>query len=207
MITKFKIFENSTNKMIFDEYANSEKKIDFLKEYLKKGGDINIKSEFNETFIYYTTDYETIKFLIDNGIDLNSSDDNEKNVLEYYLTNVYLGDFESYKLVIDNIDDLNTQSSTENNESLLMLCVFELQYYSKEILKTNYVLMKKVLFYLLEKDTDWKIRDIKNRTFIDIINQNYESLEKGKLFKDIKESFPEKYKQYMKSRQIRKFKI
>ncbi len=83
--------------------------IEYIKDFLARGGDINIRDSQGKTLLMYCIPFgneEIFRFLIDNGADVNAKDKDKRTVLMYALE-----DFNNTaaKILIDNGADVNAR--------------------------------------------------------------------------------------------------
>ena len=184
MITKFKLFEKLYNiDALFGSVLLN--KINNIKEYINNGGDINLTFETGENMLMvaarngYTN---FVKYLIEEGIDLNMIDYlNRTTIILLCSVNLISNSKEIVKLIIDADADINITDI--NNQTAL--------YHAA--LKNEMELVDLLI------DTDWTILNNQNKSFYDVLsdlNQKY-----------IRNQYPEKYYEYMKKINIKKFKI
>jgi len=155
--------------------------------YFKNGGEPELLSNDSQNmpFVWYlmiNNEYKLLKLFFKNGGEPDKQYRKTYPIF-YCATN---GKLEIFKLLLDNGSDLNTKK----DDSPLM----------------NYILMShnsndkkiKMVESLIEHGYDWSIKDINDLTFLDHIN--------AYTFYIITK-YPEKYKEYLKQKQVKKFKI
>ena len=200
MITDFKIFENNDisdcqkyQRLLDIVNYNRNNILSKFKKYKKEGNSFNVKCEkyrnrFNEKWeetqnilfhIISLNDYTLIKYLIDNGIDINTRYKN-KNVLYAAINQLFtthLSDTKIIELLIKSGIDLNTP----DDDLMTPLIYMSIFYIDKNEFSDDFDFNKIFNIYKLmfKYGADPNIKDINNLTFIDylknIVNESDET--------------------------------
>jgi len=226
MITKFKIFENNENSVNIFSILRRTPILSILKNYLKNGGDINIKNFVFETLIVMlsellndlslTASYEIrnmINFLIDNDADLNIISKNSDTLFGNLIN--YTKDLKLIKKTIDN--GINVNAISEKNDPL-HICIINVDVIEKDFEKAKLIIESSNfnLFYnnwsYLYTALNYERYDIMKILFengaeiddklIRLMEENYHHD-----IKEIKNRFPIEYQKYIKKKEIKRFKI
>ena len=105
------------------------------KEYLDLGANINSEFTDGNTLIHFSNiiEYNYIKFLIDNGIDIHRKDFNGLNILHILMLN-NCTDKQLIKLIIDN--GININEKVNDSISALMIAAMHSNYTNIDLLLT-----------------------------------------------------------------------
>jgi ankyrin repeat protein len=176
MITDFKIFENNDisdcqkyQRLLDIVNYNRNTILSKFKKYKKEGNSFNVceKSQNILFHIISLNDYTLIKYLIDNGIDINNRYKN-KNVLYAAINQLFtthLSDTKIIELLIKSGIDLNTP----DDDLMTPLIYMSIFYIDRGEFSDDFDFNKIFNIYKLmfKYGADINIKDINNFTFID----------------------------------------
>jgi len=182
MITKFKLFENKKEINTLADLEsyfnlnqnniNNDYRNSSIIEYILKCNIINHK-------------YQIISDLLDKyDIDLNKVNIMKESVLIYAIIDWR---YDIAKLLIDNGIDINLQDQDGFTA---------LHWISK---RPKHIFYHDLIFYLIENDADWSLKDINNKVFLDYLNDENKNI--------IINKYKNRYKNYLKKIQTTKFKL
>jgi len=185
MITKFKLFEN-TNHTDHVLGAILLNEINTVKHFLnEENGDINIVFNTGENMLAVASRngwIEIMNYLIDEGINLDWSDWMGRSVLNLLCSNNIFSESEKIvKILIDAGSDLNITDKRGDTALIKAALVNEMDLVNLLI------------------DTNWNIIDNVRKSFYDFLYKTNQDF--------IRNTYPEKYKEYIKGETIKKFKI
>ena len=199
MITKFKLFEGNENDLKKWISALSENNYVKIESMLKKGFDVNyhfrenLKSTNSLFYALFYESYDVVKILIKYGIDLEEIDPTNNTyilstlIIKNYITTTKCCKetqmrqiFNIFKNLINTVD-INKQD-LEGYTSLMRAASYQQNHF---------------IYLLIKAGADWNIKNNDGKDFMDIIG-NWSGLIK---------KFPDQYKEYLKKKTIKKFKI
>lgn len=188
MITKFKLYEGFTDMNFWSDVTNGE--LDSVKEFIENGGDVNLEIDESNTILSLAAKYgqkEIVKYLIDNGVDVNKLDFQNRNTLNRICFKDIQQDNELVKILVDAGSDLNNVDSNNNTPLMhITKALGSIEHGSLQVPMES--TWKSFLILLI---SDWFIPDISGRYFFEFLNpKQLEELDK------LKNIYPEKYKKY-----------
>jgi len=196
---KIKKFSNFINtSLVSDDWFNAieTKDIIQIKQMIDDDFDVNTKDENNDTALHilcYNDEEDNdsflendnitiIKLLLENGANVNLIGSDDFSVLGLISSVDNPLTTQVIQLLLDFGANINIQR--EMATSL--------------VISAYYRIMRNV-YILIDNGADWFVIDDENKLFIDHLSDS----EKGM----IKKKYPEKYEEYIKKKNIRKFKI
>jgi len=191
--------ENDIDVISFIEHGY----YDAVKNYLELGGDVNHSNMNDETLIFIAFRYDEldiVDLLLEYNPDLTKkSYVYSETVLNDMLSNKKACEHGGYiKKILDKEISILNNKNANGYAPLLTAAIF------------NY---GDSLFELLEYNPNWNDyileKNNKKITFIEVLEfeENNKHFEGNSTLQKVKELYPEKYKEYLKNKQLRKFKI
>jgi len=182
-IKKYKLYEEEMY-LCDPDICIRRNRYDQLEEWLKSGGDPNFRSITSLHLLSLAakkTNPEITDLLLKYGA--NPDSQNERNYTALIYAVIENG-IDVVKSLIDSNADLDLYTNTFNYTALIYAAVMK-----------NY----KIMSMLIDAGADWSIVDTDDKSFLDKLIQTKRE--------KIINLYPEKYKIYIRSKQVKKFKI
>jgi ankyrin repeat protein len=175
-------------------------KLEKVKDLLKNGVDPNVKySRLGKSFISYAVDCDNIdivKELLKYNVDINSKNKSHLTPLFYAINNI---NYDMVKLLINSGADVNVQTKANKNSPIIVAAKNYENIHDVPIVRFKNYPEIKILELLTTSGAYWRHKNSIDVDFFYYLDKNVK--------KYLIEKFPEKYNDYMISKNAEKYNL